>query len=326
MPSRLDSLKQISTVVADTGDLEAIRTYQPVDSTTNPSLLLKAFDLPGYQDLIDQTLANAGDSARETHETSREHAVDCLSVAVGAGIARAIPGRVSTEVAARLSFDREASITKARKLVALYEQRGIGRDRILIKLASTWEGIRAAEQLESEGINCNLTLLFSDAQARACFEAGVFLVSPFVGRVTDWYKQVKGVSSYPPDEDPGVNFVRDVVNYRNRHGYSTVVMGASFRNTEQILALAGCDRLTISPALLDELATDSGNVTPRLDQAPGSNTSPQTGQLNESAFRWQHNQDPMAVDKLAEGIRKFDADQTELERRIGERAATTVAG
>lgn len=326
MPSRLDSLKQVSTVVADTGDLEAIRTYQPVDSTTNPSLLLKAFDLPGYQDLIDQTLANAGDSAREAHETPREHAVDCLSVAVGAGIAQAIPGRVSTEVAARLSFDREASIAKARKLVNLYEQRGIGCDRILIKLAATWEGIRAAEQLESEGINCNLTLLFSDAQARACFEAGVFLVSPFVGRVTDWYKKAEGVTSYAPDDDPGVKFVRSVVDYRNRHGYPTVVMGASFRNTDQILALAGCDRLTISPALLDELAADSGNVTSRFDQARGSNTPPQTGQLNESAFRWQHNQDPMAVDKLAEGIRKFDADQRELERRIDERATTSVAG
>lgn len=323
MPSQLDALKSLSTVVADTGDLDAIRTYKPVDSTTNPSLLLKAFDLPGYQELIEQTLANAGDNTERADETAEEHAVDCLSVAVGAGIAQTIPGRVSTEVAARLSFDHNASIAKARKLVELYEQRGIGRNRILIKLAATWEGIRAAEILQAEGIDCNLTLLFSDAQAHACFEAGVFLISPFVGRVTDWYKKAEGVETYAPDDDPGVQFVRGVVDYRDRHGYDTVVMGASFRNADQILALAGCDRLTISPALLDELASTDGDLTSQF-AAPGASGS-QPEPLSESAFRWQHNQDPMAVDKLAEGIRKFDVDQTELERRIHEHSTQAKA-
>ncbi|WP_111746017.1 transaldolase [Salinisphaera orenii] len=324
MPTRLDALKELSTVVADTGDLDAIRTYQPVDSTTNPSLLLKAFDLPGYQDLIDQTLANAGEYSRRDGESEAEHAVDCLSVAVGSGIAQAIPGRVSTEVAARLSFDEAASIAKARKLVDLYAQRGINRDRILIKLAATWAGIRAAETLEAEGINCNLTLLFSEAQARACFEAGVFLISPFVGRVTDWYKQARGVDGFDPDDDPGVAFVRNVVDDRNRYGYNTVVMGASFRNSDQIVALAGCDRLTISPALLDELASDDGGLTAQF--AAAGSPEPKPTPLDEAGFRWQHNQDPMAIDKLAEGIRKFDADQAELERRIEQRSTPAVAG
>lgn len=320
MTSQLESLKQLSKVVADTGDLEAIKKYQPFDSTTNPSLLLKAFDLEGYQTLIDETLAAVKkETEGESRESRLEHAVDRLSVAVGIEITKLVPGRVSTEVASKLSFDREASIEKARKLVGLYEQAGVGRDRILIKLASTWEGIRAAEALQQEGINCNLTLLFSDAQARACFEAGVFLISPFVGRVTDWYKQNDGVEHYAPDDDPGVRFVRGVADYANRYGYETVVMGASFRNTDQILALAGCNRLTISPALLEELEGSEGEVERKLTDNATGKGEPKPEKMTEAEFRWAHNQDPMANDKLAEGIRKFAEDQVKLEGLIEKR-------
>ncbi|PMR67190.1 transaldolase [Halomonas heilongjiangensis] len=315
MPSLLDALKQHSLVVADTGDLDAIKRYRPQDATTNPSLLLKAFDLPGYQELIAETLdavkAEGGDRQQQV-----EHAADRLAVAKGAEIARHVPGRVSTEVAARLSFDTRASIAKAHELIGLYARHGVGPERVLIKLASTWEGIRAAEVLEREGINCNLTLLFSDAQAQACFDAGVFLVSPFVGRVTDWYKQATG-RDYSPDEDPGVNFVRGVCARASRGGYDTVVMGASFRTTGQVLALAGCPRLTISPALLEELAAGDGEVERRvvMEDASDLRSSP----LSEAAFRWGHNQDAMANDKLAEGIRRFDEDQRTLEARIDRR-------
>lgn len=315
MPSRLDALKQHSLVVADTGDLEAIKRYRPQDATTNPSLLLKAFDLPGYRELIDAELA-AVKAETQDPETRVEHAVDRLAVAKGTEIAKWVPGRVSTEVAARLSFDTRASIAKAHELIEHYDRRGVGRERVLIKLASTWEGIRAAEVLEREGINCNLTLLFSDAQAQACFDAGVFLVSPFVGRVTDWYKKETG-KDYAPDEDPGVNFVRGVCERVSQGGYDTVVMGASFRTTGQVLALAGCHRLTISPALLEELAVEEGEVKPRvvMEDASGSRSAP----LTEPEFRWSHNQDAMANDKLAEGIRRFDEDQRTLEARIAER-------
>lgn len=233
MTQQLDSLKQLSMVVADTGDLDAIRRYQPHDATTNPSLILKAFELEGYQALIDETLA-AVKSDISNVDARVEEAVDRLSVAIGTEITKLVPGRVSTEVAAKLSFDEKASIDKAHHLIDLYEKQGVSKDRVLIKLASTWEGIRAAEKLEKEGINCNLTLLFSDAQARACFEAGVYLISPFVGRVTDWYKKATGTESYAPDEDPGVKFVRGVCDYASQYGYDTVVMGASFRNTDQI--------------------------------------------------------------------------------------------
>ncbi|CBV43382.1 transaldolase [Halomonas elongata] len=316
MTHRLDALRRHSLVVADTGDLDAIRRYQPHDATTNPSLILKAFDLPGYQSLINQELAAV---KAENSDHREEHAVDRLSVAMGSEIAKVIPGRVSTEVAARLSFDTQASIHRAHKLMALYEQHGVSRDRVLIKLASTWEGIRAAEVLEREGINCNLTLLFSDAQAQACFDAGVFLISPFVGRVSDWYKKDTG-RDFTPDTDPGVQFVRGVCQRATQGGYDTVVMGASFRNTGQVLALAGCPRLTIAPPLLEELATTPGTVTPRMLMARGG--GPRPSPLTESAFRWHHNQDPMANDKLAEGIRRFDADQECLEARIADRLAS----
>lgn len=314
MTTRLDSLKTHSLVVADTGDLDAIKRYRPHDATTNPSLLLKAFDLPGYQALIDEELAAIKAEVADP-EARLEQAVDRLAVAKGAEIARHIPGRISTEVAARLSFDEEASVRKAHELVERYDRRGVGRDRVLIKLASTWEGIRAAERLEREGIQCNLTLLFSEAQAQACFDAGVFLVSPFVGRVTDWYKKETG-KEYAPDEDPGVLFVRGVCERAGRGGYDTVVMGASFRTVGQVLALAGCPRLTISPALLEALAAEGGEVTPAVTiPAAGERPAP----LDEPAFRWGHNQDAMANDKLAEGIRRFDEDQRTLEARLAER-------
>ncbi|MFM9272099.1 transaldolase [Halomonas elongata] len=314
MVSRLDDLKQHSLVVADTGDLDAIRRYQPQDATTNPSLILKAFDMPGYQPLIERELAALPAQGDKQERAAR--AVDHLAVAMGSEIAGVVPGRVSTEVAARLSFDTQASIRKAHELIELYAQRGIGRDRVLIKLASTWEGIRAAEVLEKEGINCNLTLLFSDAQAQACFDAGVFLVSPFVGRVTDWYKKETG-RDFTPENDPGVQFVRGVCERVSQGGYDTVVMGASFRTADQVLALAGCPRLTISPALLEELATTPGTVKPKVLMT--HNGGPRPTSLSESAFRWEHNKDAMANDKLAEGIRRFDEDQSRLEQRIADR-------
>ncbi|CAM3582980.1 transaldolase [Halomonas lysinitropha] len=314
MTTRLDSLKTHSLVVADTGDLDAIKRYRPHDATTNPSLLLKAFDMPGYQTLIDEELAAVQGECQD-RQARVEHAVDRLAVAKGAEIAKHIPGRVSTEVAARLSFDEEASIRKAHELIDLYDRRGLGRDRVLIKLASTWEGIRAAERLEKEGIQCNLTLLFSDAQAQACFDAGIFLVSPFVGRVTDWYKQQSG-RDYAPEEDPGVRFVQGVCERVGRGGYDTVVMGASFRTLGQVLALAGCPRLTISPALLEELAAETGEVA-RAVEIPAAGERP--APLDEPGFRWGHNQDAMANDKLAEGIRRFDEDQRTLEARLAER-------
>ena len=315
MTSQLQQLKQHSLVVADTGDLDAIRRYQPQDATTNPSLLLKAFSLAGYQGLIDEELSGVKASGGSREEQVSQ-AVDRLAVAMGSEISAVVPGRVSTEVAARLSFDTQASIAKAHELIELYSARGVARDRVLIKLASTWEGIRAAEVLEREGIQCNLTLLFSDAQAQACFDAGVFLISPFVGRVTDWYKKETG-NDYTPANDPGVQFVQGVCERANQGGYDTVVMGASFRTTGQVLALAGCPRLTISPALLEELEATEGSVSAQINANENSG-KPATA-LSESAFRWGHNQDAMANDKLAEGIRRFHEDQLELEALIDKR-------
>ncbi|WP_040240852.1 transaldolase [Chromohalobacter japonicus] len=317
MVSQLDSLKALSQVVADTGDPTAIERYRPVDATTNPSLILKAFELPGYQPLIERILEEARDE--KSHDTDHlERIVDRLSVGIGSEVAQLIPGRVSTEVAAKLSFDTQASIRKAHELVERYEALGIGRERILIKLASTWEGIRAAEVLEREGIQCNLTLLFSDAQAQACFDAGVFLISPFVGRVTDWYQKETG-QTFSPEDDPGVRFVRQVCERADQGGYATVVMGASFRTPEQVLALAGCHRLTISPALLETLEAREGDVGAKVRFThPEAQPVPP---LEENAFRWQHNQDPMAIDKLAEGIRRFADDQACLEDLIADRLA-----
>ncbi|WP_460830698.1 transaldolase [Lysobacter humi (ex Lee et al. 2017)] len=315
MTNRLDALRQHSTIVADTGDIEAIARFRPLDATTNPSLLLKAASLPAYAPLVDAAVAAA---QGETRDTRVADASDRLAVAIGGEILKLIPGRVSTEVDARLSFDTEATVAKAHRLVELYDQAGIGRDRLLIKIASTWEGIRAAERLEREGIQCNLTLLFSFAQAVACAEAGVFLISPFVGRILDWHVASGAAKPATPQDDPGVQSVTRIWQWYKRHGYATVVMGASFRNTGQVLALAGCDRLTISPELLAELAADSGNVTPALVDDAARAAAPV--RLDEPAFRWQHNEDAMATEKLADGIRKFAQDQLRLEALLAARA------
>jgi transaldolase len=310
MSNQLESLRKITTVVADTGDIEAINQYKPVDATTNPSLLLKAAQIAQYKPLIEEATAWAKSQSNDPAQQVID-AGDKLSVNIGAEILTTIPGRISTEVDARLSFDTEASVAKAHKLIKLYEQAGISKDRVLIKLASTWEGIRAAEELEKAGINCNLTLLFSFAQARACAEAGAFLISPFVGRILDWYKKSTGKDGYEAAEDPGVVSVTNIYKYYKENGYKTVVMGASFRNVGEILELAGCDRLTISPQLLQELSETAGEVEAKLIDK-GAIATPQEA-LTEQAFRWEMNQDAMATEKLAEGIRNFAIDQVKLE-------------
>jgi transaldolase len=313
MASQLEQLRSYTTVVADTGDIAAIARYKPVDATTNPSLLLKAAEIPAYAPLIDEAVARAK-SLSNQRERQLIDAGDELAVAVGRKILEIVPGRVSTEVDARLSFDTEASIAKAEKLIGLYEAAGVKRNRILIKLASTWEGIRAAEQLQKRGIDCNLTLLFSFEQAVACAEAGVFLISPFVGRIMDWYVANTATKSFAPDNDPGVQSVRRIYAWYKRHGFDTVVMGASFRNIGQIQALAGCDRLTISPELLEQLES-SADALPRKLADDGSREA-KPAPISEAAFRWGHNEDAMATDKLAEGIRKFAADQRKLEKLL----------
>ncbi len=315
MTSQLDQLKSMTTVVADTGDIEAIAKFQPQDATTNPSLLLKAAEMPQYHQLLEEAVAWAKDQSNEEKQQIID-AADKLSVLIGLEILKTVPGRISTEVDARLSFDTEASITKAHKLMAMYNEAGIKNDRILIKLASTWEGIKAAEQLEQQGINCNLTLLFSFAQARACAEAGTYLISPFVGRILDWYKKSTGRNDYSAMEDPGVVSVTEIYNYYKSQGYNTVVMGASFRNTGEILALAGCDRLTISPQLMEELANNSDEVVQKL--TAGTVQSLNEPRLTESQFRWLMNQDAMATEKLSEGIRNFTIDQEKLEKQLTE--------
>ncbi|MFM9269633.1 transaldolase [Halomonas elongata] len=318
MPNLLEQLKQYSTVVADTGDLDTIRRFTPQDATTNPSLILKAVQSGQYDALLEEILHAARDHNGILDETIEE-ACDRLVVAMGGLILDQVPGRVSTEVNARLSFDTDGSLAKARRLVALYEETGIGPERILIKLAATWEGIRAAEVLEREGIACNLTLIFNFAQARACAEAGAYLISPFVGRILDWYRKAHPEQDYVPAEEPGVRSVQAIHHYFRRLQYPTVVMGASFRNSGEILALTGCDRLTISPALLEELASSEGTVTPVLSDTEEHDTRPSP--LTEAEFRWQLNQDAMATEKLAEGIRGFDADQLKLETLLRDRLA-----
>jgi transaldolase len=309
--NQLEQLKKLTTLVADTGDIEAIQQYSPQDATTNPSLLLKACSLPHYQPLLEQSRQYAH-SAGGDSTTKIENAGDKLAVMIGTELLKIVPGRVSTEVDAKISFDKKASIARAHKLVELYDKAGIDRSRILIKLASTWEGIQAAAELEKEGIKCNLTLLFSFAQAQACADAGVFLISPFVGRIFDWYKKFDGVDSYAPADDPGVISVQRIYNYYKTHSFDTIVMGASFRNADQIRQLAGCDRLTISPSLLEELAQTENTIEQKLY---ASNTVSDDSRitLNENSFRWGHNEDAMATEKLAEGIRSFAADQVKLE-------------
>lgn len=313
MANQLESLKALTTVVADTGDIEAIKKYQPVDATTNPSLLLKASEMEQYQPLIDQAVAWAKEQSSDLEQQLID-AGDKLAVAIGAEIVKIVPGRISTEVDARLSFDTEATIKKAHRLIELYQQAGVSKDRILIKIASTWEGIKAAEVLEKEGINCNLTLLFGFAQAVACAEAGAYLISPFVGRILDWYKASTGKTDYTASDDPGVISVTEIYQYYKDHGYDTVVMGASFRNTGEIIELAGCDRLTIGPSLLEELANSDAPVVAKLVDKGATKTP--GAKLTEQAFRWQMNEDAMATEKLSEGIRNFAADQVKLETRL----------
>lgn len=315
--NKLEQLKKMTDVVADTGEIEAIRLYKPVDATTNPSLLYKAAQMPQYENLVSESLQAAKNVSGSKAQISA--ACDHLAVSIGREILKLIPGRISTEVDARLSFDTKASIDKAHHLIDLYQQGGIDKSRVLIKLASTWEGIRAAEILEKEGINCNLTLLFGFNQAAACANAGVFLISPFVGRILDWYKNNTDKKDYTSEEDPGVISVRHIYNYYKQHDYKTVVMGASFRNIGEIEALAGCDRLTISPQLLQELSQDEGELKRRLSP---DNQGDAIEKLNdtEANFRFAINDDAMVNDKLAEGIRNFVKDQVNLEKLLISRA------
>lgn len=315
MANTLEQLKALTTIVADTGDIEAIKRYAPQDATTNPSLVLKAAQIPEYSPLIDDAIAWAKAQSKDLQQ-QLDDAGDKLAVNIGVEILKYVPGRISTEVDARLSFDKAGSIAKAHKLVKLYQDAGIDKSRILIKLASTWEGICAARELEADGINCNLTLLFSFAQARACAEAGVYLISPFVGRILDWYKKETG-KEYTASEDPGVVSVTDIYNYYKRHGYKTVVMGASFRNTGEIIELAGCDRLTIGPALLEELANSEQLISAKLTDT--TEVVAPDAMMSEAEFRWELNQDAMAVEKLAEGIRNFAVDQGKLEDMLQQR-------
>ena len=315
MANLLDQLKSMTTIVADTGDVEAIKSVKPVDATTNPSLVLKASTLPQYAPLIETAIAYAkaqgGLKAQQI-----DNAADKLAVLIGAEITKVVPGRISTEVDARLSFDLNAMVAKGRKLIQLYADSGIGKDRVLIKLASTWEGIKAGEILEKEGIQCNLTLLFGFGQARACAEANVFLISPFVGRILDWYKAKTG-ETYTQETDPGVVSVRAIYAYYKEHGYKTVVMGASFRNVGELIALAGCDRLTVSPNLLQDLAATEGTLVQVLKDNGATKTPP--AKMTEAEFRFELNQDAMAIEKLSEGIRGFVADQNKLEAALAEK-------
>ncbi|MES2552425.1 MAG: transaldolase [Pseudomonadota bacterium] len=316
MANLLDQLKAITTIVADTGDVEAIKSVKPVDATTNPSLLLKASTLPQYAPLIDESIAYAKAQGGDK-EQQIENAADKLAVLIGIEISKVVPGRISTEVDARLSFNIDKMVAKGRKLIKLYQEAGVGKDRVLIKLASTWEGIKAGEILEKEGIQCNLTLLFGFGQARACAEAGVFLISPFVGRILDWYKAKNPGTEYTQETDPGVVSVRKIYEFYKDHGYKTVVMGASFRNTGELIALAGCDRLTVSPNLLQDLAATEGTLARVLSDGGAKATPP--ARLTEEEFRFALNEDAMATEKLSEGIRGFVADQIKLEKALAEK-------
>ena len=318
MAAVLEELKLYTTVVADTGDIQAISKYLPQDATTNPSLLLAAAKMPEYQALIDEAIAYGKSQGTDLNEQVTA-AMDKLFVIFGSEILKIVPGRVSTEVDARLSFDVNGAVEKAKKFISLYEKAGISKERILIKLSTTWEGVQAAKILEAEGIHCNMTLLFSFAQAVACAEAGVTLISPFVGRIFDWYVKNTGQKEYDLLEDPGVKSVTKIYNYYKRYGYKTVVMGASFRNTKQIKALAGCDLLTISPKLLEELQNDTSPLDRQLSVEKASSTDGPKITLNEAQFRYQHNEDAMAVEKLAEGIRKFAEDAVKLENMLKEK-------
>jgi transaldolase len=319
----LESLKKYTTVVVDTGDVKAITKHRPQDATTNPSLLYHAAQMPAYRHLVEEA-AELAQQSGGGHEEMAEEFIDRLFVLFGCEILKVVPGRVSTEVAARLSFDTAGTIAKARKLILLYENGGVARQRVLIKIASTWEGIKAAELLEKEGIHCNLTLLFSFAQAVACAEAKVTLISPFVGRIYDWYKKERGGTEISPDQDPGVASVTRIYNYYKKYGYKTQVMGASFRNTNQIVRLAGADLLTISPELLEPMEANEGILERKLDPTEARTSTEQRLHLDEKTFRWMHNEDAMATEKLAEGIRKFDSDARLLQEYALSQFAETV--
>lgn len=321
--SLLDDLKKMTVVVADTGDIESIAKYKPRDATTNPSLIYQAAQMAPYQDLVDDAISFAeGETSDKAAQV--QHCLDKLAVNFGTRILEIVPGRVSTEVDARLSFDAKGSIEKAHRIIGLYEKNGIDKSRILIKLASTWEGIKAAEELEKEGIHCNLTLLFSFAQAVACAEAGVTLISPFVGRIFDWYCKSRGVSHIPAPEDPGVLSVTKIFNYYKKFDYKTEVMGASFRNTGEICELAGSDLLTISPKLLQELQDTEGELPRKLCADVAKQSDIEKINLDEKSFRWMLNEDQMATEKLSEGIRNFAADLVKLEKYIHQRVSQAV--
>lgn len=322
----LARLREMTTVVADTGDIESIRQHSPVDATTNPSLLYKAAQQDGYQHLV-RDAVEFGMSTGGTEQQRLDVTLDRMAVNFGAEILQIIPGRVSTEVDARLSFDTDGTVRRAEQLIEMYESAGVAAERVLIKVASTWEGIRAAERLERNGIHCNLTLLFSFAQAVACADAGVTLISPFVGRILDWYKKHDGVDGYPPHEDPGVRSVTRIYHYYKKHDYPTVVMGASFRNSGEITELAGCDLLTISPELMSELEQAESDLPRKLSPDAATELGEDRISLSEAGFRWLHNEDAMATEKLGEGIRGFTRDTEKLERLVREmsdlpRAAT----
>ncbi len=311
MVTQVESLKKMTTVVADTGDFNAIKKFAPQDATTNPSLIYKAAMMEEYASVVDDAVAYGKGDISVT--------MDKLAVAFGTEITKIVPGYVSTEVDARLSFDTEATIAKALELIKMYEEVGIKKERILIKIAATWEGIQAAKVLEQFGITCNLTLIFSIAQAIACAEAGCTLISPFVGRIMDWYKKSQGVEGYAPAEDPGVMSVTAIYNYYKKHGHDTIVMGASFRNTDEICELAGCDRLTISPPLLDQLSSNAGALPQKLDADKAQAMDIPKIDMDENTFRWMMNEDPMATEKCAEGIRGFAKDIVKLEVIVQEK-------
>lgn len=313
--NKLEQLRSMTTIVCDTGDIDAIKAYAPTDATTNPSLIMAAAEKPQYAHLIEEAVAYSKTKAKSRGDLIML-LMDKLFVNFGVEILKMIPGRVSTEVDARLSFDVEGSINKAHSLIKLYEEAGIAKERILIKLASTWEGVKAAHQLETEGIHCNMTLMFSLPQAIACGDAKATLVSPFVGRILDWYKKSQGVAGYPAPEDPGVLSVTQIYNYYKKFGYKTHVMGASFRNIDEILELAGCDLLTIAPALLEELNKAEGTVPRKLDPAIAKGLPTEKLVIDEKAFRLGLNENAMATEKLSEGIRKFGEDATKLQNTI----------
>lgn len=320
MPTQLEQLAQFTTIVADTGDIASIKKYQPTDATTNPSLIYKAAQLPEYRCHIEEAIAFAKSKA-VVSEDQLNLILDQLTVNIGAEILKIISGRVSTEVDARLSFDTKKSIQRAKRLIDLFKEKGIEKERILIKLATTWEGVQAAKELEKDGIHCNMTLLFCPAQAIAAAEAGATLISPFVGRILDWYKKAEGVEGYPADQDPGVRSVSHIYLYYKKFGYNTQVMGASFRNKEEVLALAGCDLLTISPDLLQELEKSQETVTQRLSPEAAIAAEINRLPMNEAAFRWHLNENAMATEKLSEGIRNFAADTRKLEELVSNELA-----